>query len=50
MQIKPKAEEIHGIVSQLNDLYARHPQYSQEYFGKVKSVQKHYLVCLFTNV
>ena len=40
----PSADECAKIIGKLNELYARYPQYPQEFFGNVKGVQKRYLV------
>ena len=43
-QITPSADECAEVIGRLNELYARYPQYPQEFFGNVKGVQKRYLV------
>ena len=43
-QMTPSADECARVITKLNELYARYPQYPQEYFGNVKGVQKRYLV------
>ena len=43
-QMTPSADECAKVIAELNELYARYPQYPQEYFGNVKGVQKRYLV------
>ena len=45
-QMTPSADECAKVIAELNELYARYPQYPQEYFGNVKGVQKRYLVSI----
>ena len=45
-QMTPSADECAKVIAELNELYARYPQYPQEYFGNVKGVQKQYLVSI----